>query len=187
MTLDGVDAVRISRWAHFVARVYPIYSAEACAALEAMDLPTPFKPDDIASYGVYVSRIEGLKKHAPAAGLPEIGLPEPVCSSLAWSASNEPRRSARSIVARRRLLGAWRGPPARDRHGDGRLAGARGVASVPHRRACLPPLAALLRGMVRSEQGPMAPVVLGSVPARPSSTRSCSCTAWGGRRPAMLR
>ncbi|DAC10198.1 MAG TPA: hypothetical protein HA276_03170 [Candidatus Poseidoniaceae archaeon] len=75
MTLDGVDAVRISRWAHFVARVYPIYSAEACAALEAMDLPTPFKPDDIASYGVYVSRIEGLKKHAPAAGLPEIGLP----------------------------------------------------------------------------------------------------------------
>ena len=75
MTLDGVDAVRISRWAHFVARVYPIYSAEACAALEAMNLPTPFKPDDIASYGVYVSRIEGLKKHAPATGLPEIGLP----------------------------------------------------------------------------------------------------------------
>ena len=75
MTLDGVDAVRISRWAHFVARVYPIYSAEACAALEAMNLPTPFIPNDIASYGEYVSRIEGLKKHAPAAGLPEIGLP----------------------------------------------------------------------------------------------------------------
>jgi hypothetical protein len=75
MTLDGVDAVRISRWAHFVGRVYPIYSAEACATLEAMGLQTPFKPDDIASYGVYVSRIEGLKKHAPAAGLPEIGLP----------------------------------------------------------------------------------------------------------------
>ena len=75
MTLDGVDAVRISRWAHFVARVYPIYSAEACDALEDMGLSTPFRPDDIASYGVYVSRIEGLKKHAPAAGLPEIGLP----------------------------------------------------------------------------------------------------------------
>ena len=75
LTLDGVDAVRISRWAHFVARVYPIYSAEACDALEDMGLSTPFRPDDIASYGVYVSRIEGLKKHAPAAGLPEIGLP----------------------------------------------------------------------------------------------------------------
>ena len=75
MTLDGVDAVRISRWAHFVARVYPIYSAEACEALEDMGLSTPFRPDDIASYGVYVTRIEGLKKHAPAAGLPEIGLP----------------------------------------------------------------------------------------------------------------
>ena len=31
--------------------------------------------DDIASYGLYVSRLEGLKKYAPAAGLPEIGLP----------------------------------------------------------------------------------------------------------------
>ena len=35
----------------------------------------PYKPDDIASYGLYVNRIEGLKLHAPAAGLPEIGLP----------------------------------------------------------------------------------------------------------------
>lgn len=75
MTLDGVDAVRISIWAHVITRVFPIYSEAACAALDAMDLPTPFRPDDIASYGLYVSRIEGLKKHAPAAGLPEIGLP----------------------------------------------------------------------------------------------------------------
>jgi len=29
----------------------------------------------MASYGLYVSRLEGLKKYAPAAGLPEIGLP----------------------------------------------------------------------------------------------------------------
>jgi hypothetical protein len=75
MTLDGVDAARISAWAHLVSRVFPVYSEAACAALEAMGLPTPFRPDDIASYGLYVSRIEGLKKHAPAAGLPEIGLP----------------------------------------------------------------------------------------------------------------
>ena len=29
----------------------------------------------MASYGLFVSRLEGLKLYAPAAGLPEIGLP----------------------------------------------------------------------------------------------------------------
>jgi hypothetical protein len=29
----------------------------------------------MASYGLYVSRIEGLKIYSPANGLPEIGLP----------------------------------------------------------------------------------------------------------------
>jgi hypothetical protein len=75
MTLDGVDAQRISAWAHLATRVFPLYSEAACTALEAMGLRTPYRPDDIASYGLYVARIEGLKKHAPAAGLPEIGLP----------------------------------------------------------------------------------------------------------------
>ena len=75
ITLDGVDAQRISEWMHFSTNLYPIYSEKACDALEAMGLPTPYKPGDIASYGLYVSRLEGLKLHAPAAGLPEIGLP----------------------------------------------------------------------------------------------------------------
>ena len=40
-----------------------------------MGLVTPYRPDDIASYGLYVQRLEGLKLHAPAEGMPEIGLP----------------------------------------------------------------------------------------------------------------
>ncbi len=75
LTLDGIDAVRVSYWLHFLTNVYPIYSKKACEALDELGVPTPFIPDDIASYGLYVQRLEGLKLHAPAAGLPEIGLP----------------------------------------------------------------------------------------------------------------
>ena len=39
------------------------------------DGKTPYKPNDIASYGLFVQRLEGLKIHAPAEGMPEIGLP----------------------------------------------------------------------------------------------------------------
>ena len=75
LTLDDVDAQRVSEWMHFSTNVYPIYSEKACQTLTNMGLPTPYRPEDIASYGLYVSRIEGLKIHAPAKGLPEIGLP----------------------------------------------------------------------------------------------------------------
>lgn len=75
MTLDDVDAQRISEWMHFSTNRFPIYSQKACETLGRMGLETPYRPTDIASYGLYVSRIEGLKLHAPAAGLPEIGLP----------------------------------------------------------------------------------------------------------------
>ena len=75
LTLDGVDCIRLSNWMHFLKNVYPIYSKKACEALDRLNLPTPFKPNDIASYGLYVQRLEGLKLHAPAKGLPEIGLP----------------------------------------------------------------------------------------------------------------
>ena len=75
LTLDDIDAVRVSHWLHFLTNVYPIYSKKACEALDELGVPTPFIPDDIASYGLYVQRLEGLKLHAPAAGLPEIGLP----------------------------------------------------------------------------------------------------------------
>ena len=75
LTLDGGDAQRISEWMHFSTNLFPIYSEKACKTLQKMGLDTPYKPDDIASYGLYVNRIEGLKLHAPAAGLPEIGLP----------------------------------------------------------------------------------------------------------------
>ena len=75
LTLDSVDAQRISEWMHFSTNTFPIYSQKACETLTQMGLDTPYRPDDIASYGLYVSRIEGLKLHAPATGLPEIGLP----------------------------------------------------------------------------------------------------------------
>ena len=60
---------------HFETNVYPIYTKEACEGLEKLGLPTPYLPDDIASYGLFVQRLEGLKVHAPAEGMPEIGLP----------------------------------------------------------------------------------------------------------------
>jgi hypothetical protein len=75
LTLDHVDAQRVSEWMHFATNIYPIYSQGACDALTRMGVPTPYDPTDIASYGLYVSRLEGLKIYAPAAGLPEIGLP----------------------------------------------------------------------------------------------------------------
>ena len=75
LTLDNIDAQRVSEWMHFSTNLFPFYSEAACATLTRMGVPTPYLPDDIASYGLYVSRLEGLKKYAPAAGLPEIGLP----------------------------------------------------------------------------------------------------------------
>ncbi|MFQ3317312.1 MAG: hypothetical protein ACI8T6_000739 [Candidatus Poseidoniaceae archaeon] len=75
LTLDHVDATRVSVWMHFSTNLFPLYSEAACATLTRMGVPTPYNPSDIASYGLYVSRLEGLKIYAPAAGLPEIGLP----------------------------------------------------------------------------------------------------------------
>ncbi|MCP2504588.1 MAG: hypothetical protein OSA21_03390 [Candidatus Poseidoniaceae archaeon] len=75
LTLDHVDATRVSVWMHFSTNLFPLYSEAACATLTRMGVPTPYNPNDIASYGLYVSRLEGLKLYAPAAGLPEIGLP----------------------------------------------------------------------------------------------------------------
>ena len=75
MTLENVDCRRLSIWMHFETNVYPIYTKEACEGLDKLGLPTPYLPNDIASYGLYVQRIEGLKIHAPAEGMPEIGLP----------------------------------------------------------------------------------------------------------------
>ena len=75
LTLDLVDAQRVSEWMHFSTNTFPIYSKKACETLTRMGLETPYRPEDITSYGLYVSRIEGLKLYAPATGLPEIGLP----------------------------------------------------------------------------------------------------------------
>ncbi|MDP6870000.1 MAG: hypothetical protein QGI21_04435 [Candidatus Poseidoniaceae archaeon] len=75
LTLENIDCIRVSTWMHFATNVYPIYTKLACEGLGKLGLKTPFKPNDIASYGLYVERIEGLKIHAPAAGMPEIGLP----------------------------------------------------------------------------------------------------------------
>jgi len=75
LTLDNVDTKRISEWIHFSTNLYPLYSEKACQTLTRMGLDTPYRLDDMASYGLYVSRIEGLKIYSPANGLPEIGLP----------------------------------------------------------------------------------------------------------------
>ncbi len=75
LTLDNIDCIRISTWMHFITNVYPIYTEKACNGLKRLGLNSPFDPKDIASYGLYVERIEGLKIHAPADGMPEIGLP----------------------------------------------------------------------------------------------------------------
>ena len=73
LTLDNVDATRVSAWMHFSTNLFPLYTEAACATLTRMGVPTPYDPTDIASYGLYVSRIEGLKLYAPAAGMPEKG------------------------------------------------------------------------------------------------------------------
>lgn len=75
LTIEGIDTQRVSEWMHFSTNLYPIYSKKACQALTDMGLETPFNLGDMASYGLYVTRIEGLKMYAPAKGLPEIGLP----------------------------------------------------------------------------------------------------------------
>ena len=75
LTLDNVDTKRIAEGIHFSTNLFPLYSAKACQTLTRMGLETPYKLDDMASYGLYVSRIEGLKIYSPANGLPEIGLP----------------------------------------------------------------------------------------------------------------
>tara|TARA_Y100000589_G_C27046157_1_gene585249 strand:+ start:237 stop:773 length:537 start_codon:yes stop_codon:yes gene_type:complete len=75
LSLDNIDTVRLSQWMHFSTNVYPVYSEKACETLTRMGVPTPFDKNDIASYGLYVQRLEGLKLYAPAHGLPEIGLP----------------------------------------------------------------------------------------------------------------
>ena len=75
LSLEDVDMVRISKWMHFETYIYPIYSEDACATLGRLGISTPFDPNDTASYGLYVSRLEGLKLHAPAEGMPELGLP----------------------------------------------------------------------------------------------------------------
>ena len=75
LTLENIDCERVSTWMHFETNVYPIYSKSACATLDKLGIPTPFEPNNAASYGLYVARLEGLKLHAPATGMPEIGLP----------------------------------------------------------------------------------------------------------------
>ena len=75
LTLDNIDTRRVSEWVHFSTNLYPLYSEKACWTLTRMGLETPYRLEDMASYGLYVSRIEGLKIYSPANGLPEIGLP----------------------------------------------------------------------------------------------------------------
>ena len=77
MTLDGVDAQRISEWMHFSTNLFPIYSEKACQTLQKMGLETPYKPDDIASYGLYVNRIEGLSSTPQQQAYRKSGFPNP--------------------------------------------------------------------------------------------------------------
>ncbi len=88
MTLDGIDTCRISNWLHVLTNVYPIYDEEACRGLQKLGLTCPYNPTDIASYGLFVSLVEGIKEYAPAAALPEYSLPRQRLIQLglaAWS------------------------------------------------------------------------------------------------------
>ena len=117
MTLDGVDAQRISEWMHFSTNLFPIYSEKACQTLQKMGLDTPYKPDDIASYGLYVNRIEGLKLHAQPQDFRKSVSPEPGCCSWDWSDLNEQRQCSCEIGHCRCHLGFWLACGPRGRYG----------------------------------------------------------------------
>lgn len=88
LTLDGIDSTRLSNWLHILTNVYPIYDKDACLGLQKLGLQCPYDPNDIASYGLYVSLIEGIKEYAPASALPEYALPRQRLIQLglaAWS------------------------------------------------------------------------------------------------------
>ena len=92
---------------HFSTNVYPIYSRKACETLTRMGVPTPFDRNDIASYGLYVQRLEGLKQYAPAQACRRSVFHEPESSSLAWSDLNEPVLVAYTIAHCCHHLGSW--------------------------------------------------------------------------------
>jgi hypothetical protein len=88
LELDGVDIHRIASWLHFTTNVYPLYNEATCIGLQSLGLNCPYDPNDIASYGVYVAMIEGIKEYAPAGALPEYSLPRQRLLELglaAWS------------------------------------------------------------------------------------------------------
>jgi hypothetical protein len=91
LTLDGLDASRLSHWLHILTNVYPIYDKDACAGLRKLGLVCPYEVTDMASYGLYVSLIEGIKEYAPATALPEYSLPRQRLIQLglaAWAKRN---------------------------------------------------------------------------------------------------
>ena len=137
LTLDGVDTVRLSHWLHFVTNVYPIHDPDACQRLGELGLETPFRTDDIAAYGLYVERIEGLKEHAPAGALPEVPLRVNAFSNSGWRrGERESSHHPRQVAVRRRRLG--RGVDLRPHRGDAHSSRARRHAPVRHGRADVP-------------------------------------------------
>ena len=72
-----------------------------------MGLDTPFKLDDMASYGLYVSRIEGLKMYAPAKVFLKLDFLDQECSNLVWSDLNEQFSSSPQIIFGRCNMGSW--------------------------------------------------------------------------------
>jgi len=107
LTIDGIDTQRISEWMHFSTNLYPIYSQQACNALNEMGLETPFKLDDMASYGLYVARIEGLKMYALPKGFLRLDFLDQECSNLVWSDLNEKFSSPLQIVSGCCNMGSW--------------------------------------------------------------------------------
>jgi hypothetical protein len=56
-----------------------------------LGLVCPYEVTDMASYGLYVSLIEGIKEYAPATALPEYSLPRQRLIQLglaAWAKKN---------------------------------------------------------------------------------------------------
>lgn len=70
--VSGLDLHILSHYLHFFHHAYPIYTKNACKALEKLGAPVPYtKVRDPDVYGLYIAAIEELKERIPFWNVPE--------------------------------------------------------------------------------------------------------------------
>jgi len=70
--VSGLDLEILSHYLHFFHHAYPIYTRNACRALEKLGAPVPYtKVRDPDMYGLYIAAIEELKERIPFWDVPE--------------------------------------------------------------------------------------------------------------------